>query len=181
MTLELMQETIIKMSKPFNIHDWQDKQKRLSEVDNPAFKINPSNVPGTAAWGGRAGLTVGGDPKDKQYDSPEGEGKMAKGDAIELAKDAKDVAEMIGPDTNLPEWVEAKITKAADYLNDVKDYLSNYDASRGDEEIDEANVTGTGTSISTGNSPAYATPHAFGDDKEKKLKAYKSIGYKPLK
>ena len=146
MTLELMQEKTIQMSKPFNIHDWQDKQRRLNE-----------------------------------YDNPEGEGKMAKGDAIELAKDAKDVAEMIGPDTNLPEWVEAKITKAADYLNDVKDYLSNYDASRGDEEIDEANVTGTGASISTGNSPAYATPHAFGDDKEKKLKAYKSIGYKSLK
>jgi len=23
------------MSKPFNIHDWQDKQKQLSETDNP--------------------------------------------------------------------------------------------------------------------------------------------------
>ena len=32
------------MSKPFNIHDWQDKQKRLAEADNPAFKINPSDV-----------------------------------------------------------------------------------------------------------------------------------------
>ena len=41
MSLELMQEKTIQMSKPFNIHDWQDKQKRLSEVDNPAFKINP--------------------------------------------------------------------------------------------------------------------------------------------
>ena len=162
------------MSKPFNIHDWQDKQRRLAEreafdtgMDQELDDITKSRI---AFY-----------PKDKQYDSPEGEGKMAKGDAIELAKDAKDVAEMIGPDTNLPEWVEAKITKAADYLNDVKDYLSNYDASRGDEEIDEANVTGTGASISTGNSPAYATPHAFGDDKEKKLKAYKSIGYKSLK
>ena len=27
---------------------------------NPAFKINPSKVPGTAAWDKRAGLTVGG-------------------------------------------------------------------------------------------------------------------------
>ena len=41
------------MSKRFNIHEWQAKQKRLAE-------INPSNVPGTAAWGGRAGLRVGG-------------------------------------------------------------------------------------------------------------------------
>jgi hypothetical protein len=48
------------------------------------------------------------------------------------------------------------------------------------KKIEEQNTTGTGTSISTGNSPAYATPNAFGDDKEKKLKPYKSIGYKKV-
>ena len=26
---------------------------------------------------------------------------------------------------NLPEWLEAKITKAADYMNSVKDYLTH--------------------------------------------------------
>ena len=49
-----------------------------------------------------------------------------------------------------------------------------------EEELDEANVTGTGASFSAGNSPAYATPNAFGDDKEKKLKTYKSVGYKEV-
>jgi hypothetical protein len=34
---------------------------------NPAFKINPSKVPGTAAWDKRAGLTVGGDEGTSQY------------------------------------------------------------------------------------------------------------------
>ena len=57
--------------------------------------------------------------------------------AIELANDAADVASMIGPETNLPEWVESKITLAADYLNTVKDYLSNYDASRLHEQEDD--------------------------------------------
>ena len=89
--------------KKFDIKKWQDKIKRLDEQCVPPVK---------------------------HYDSPEGEGKMAKGDAIELANDAADVASMIGPETNLPEWVESKITLAADYLNTVKDYLSNYDASR---------------------------------------------------
>tara|TARA_B100001094_G_C18088113_1_gene748889 strand:+ start:95 stop:577 length:483 start_codon:yes stop_codon:yes gene_type:complete len=94
--------------KKFNIKKWQDKH--LSEQCG--------------------GMEV------KHYDSPEGEGKMAKGDAIELANDAADVASMIGPETNLPEWVESKITLAADYLNTVKDYLSNYDASRLHEQDD---------------------------------------------
>ena len=57
-----------------------------------------------------------------------GEGKMALGDLVELADDANDVAAMIQKDTNLPEWVEAKITLSADYINTVKDYLSSYDA-----------------------------------------------------
>ena len=48
------------------------------------------------------------------------------------------------------------------------------------KKVQEANATGTGTSISTGNSPAFATPFAFGDNKKKKLKTYKSIGYKEI-
>ena len=46
---------------------------------------------------------------------------------LNIMMDQKD---MISPDTNLPEWLEAKITLAAEYLNKAKDYLSNYDASR---------------------------------------------------
>jgi hypothetical protein len=45
-------------------------------------------------------------------------------------------------------------------------------------ELKEANTTGTGTSISTGSSEAYATPFAFGNSKKKK-KGY--MGYKELK
>ena len=46
-------------------------------------------------------------------------------------------------------------------------------------EIKEANVTGTGSSISAGSSEAYATPHAFGNNKRKKKKGY--MGYKEIK
>jgi hypothetical protein len=47
----------------------REQIKKLSEMPvgkgdmNPAFKINPSKVPGTAAWDKRAGLTVGGERK----------------------------------------------------------------------------------------------------------------------
>ena len=34
-------------------------------------------------------------------------------------------------------------------------------------ELDEQNTVGTGTSISTGNSPAYATPYVFKKKKKK--------------
>ena len=51
---------------------------------------------------------------------------MAKHDAMECASDSKDVSEMITDDMNLPEWLEAKITKSADYMNSVKDYLTHH-------------------------------------------------------
>ena len=54
------------------------------------------------------------------------EGSMAKHDAMECAEDAQAVADMIAESDNLPEWLEAKITLAADYMNRVKDYLTHY-------------------------------------------------------
>ena len=54
------------------------------------------------------------------------EGSMAKHDAMECADDARAVADMIQDADNLPEWLEAKITLAADYMNRVKDYLTHY-------------------------------------------------------
>lgn len=54
------------------------------------------------------------------------EGKMAKYSAIECAEDAMDIANMIQETDNLPEWLEAKITLASDYMNKVKDYMTHY-------------------------------------------------------
>ena len=45
-------------------------------------------------------------------------------------------------------------------------------------KTDEASMTGTGASITTGASAAYATPKAFGDNKRKKKKDY--MGYKEI-
>lgn len=57
-------------------------------------------------------------------DYNEREGKMAKQDAMECADDAHAVAEMIHETDDLPEWLEAKITLAAEYMNAVKDWLT---------------------------------------------------------
>jgi len=56
----------------------------------------------------------------------EREGKMAKYSAIECAEDAMDIANMIRETDDLPEWLEAKITLASDYMNKVKDYMTHH-------------------------------------------------------
>jgi len=52
-------------------------------------------------------------------------------------------------------------------------------------EIDEANTTGTGTSITVGSSEAYATPMAFRKKgkkaKNRGLEQAKRLGYIPVK
>ena len=54
------------------------------------------------------------------------EGKMAKHDAMECASDSKDVSNMIQDETDLPEWLEAKITISKENMNAVKDYLTHH-------------------------------------------------------
>ena len=69
-------------------------------------------------------------PKDHSMDSQEGESLMAKGSLHHAIKSAQEIDSVLGDDVDLPEWVEAKLTKAADYLGIVSDYLT-YKDSRG--------------------------------------------------
>lgn len=57
-----------------------------------------------------------------EYDQ---EGNMAKTQLRGVIKDAEHMIEMFGDDDNLPEWVQNKITKAADYLNSAHKYMMN--------------------------------------------------------
>ena len=94
---------------------------------NPAFKINPSKVPGTAAWDKRAGLTVGGERalqvttengvvaiiKDlsdiEAYDRGNTViGVTADGEKIELNRDWSSESHMVDEDMSPEEWEAAK-------------------------------------------------------------------------
>ena len=91
------------------------------------------------------------------------------------AQDFKILAE-----ENLDDLVIYKMSEElTEMVNDFRTHLkNNYPEEH--LKLDEANVTGTGASFNAGNSPAYATPNAFGDDKKKKMKAYTSVGYKEV-
>ena len=59
-----------------------------------------------------------------EYDQ---EGRMAKSD-LKTAKDAADeLRSILDDEENLPEWVQAKITKAVDYLDTARDYMKDND------------------------------------------------------
>jgi hypothetical protein len=51
------------------------------------------------------------------------EGQMAMGQLSSLVNDAGELTNLLGGQTQLPSWVQAKVTKATDYISAVKNYL----------------------------------------------------------
>ena len=61
-------------------------------------------------------------PMDHE-DYDHGEGKMARGQLYNIIQYATELMQMFDDNEDLPEWVEAKITKAFTYLDDAAHYL----------------------------------------------------------
>ena len=70
---------------------------------------------------------------------PNGAG-MAKTDLFHLANTSKELHDMLDDDYPLDDWMEAKITKAADYIRSVHQYVS-YDKTGEGEESKNDHVT----------------------------------------
>ena len=137
-----------------------------------------------------------GDSSDaKTYDGEEkaSGGKMARTDLVTIAKDAQELMNMFGDEAELPDWVESKLTKAADYLNSVKKYVggeivrqqgalmeegSSYSSKKtGNRVMPDKGVqlSRTGVKDLTGQDVAGTTDISdMGDDHKKKVKAAKS-------
>lgn len=56
------------------------------------------------------------------------EGRMAKSQLYKIAKYASELYKMMEDDTQLDAWVQAKLTKACDYIGSVKHYLEGEEA-----------------------------------------------------
>lgn len=65
--------------------------------------------------------------EDSYCEGEEGdsEGRMSQGDLRSVARNALLIDSLITEDSDLPEWIQAKITTAADYLNSVSQYLQH--------------------------------------------------------
>ncbi len=82
------------------------------------------------------------DPKDPvNYGEYDREGDMAKDDLRTINSAAKELYAILDADENLPEWVQAKITKAVDYIDTVRDYMKANKYAE-DIDMDEAKYRG---------------------------------------
>ena len=80
-------------------------------------------------------------PEDPDADYNQGEydreGDMAKDQLRTVNDAAKELYSIIQADENLPEWVQAKITKAMDYIDTARDYMKANKYAEGMQNEDE--------------------------------------------
>jgi len=78
-------------------------------------------------------------PKNNLKEEESGEeSSMARSELNAITKDAKNIMSKVKGNKELEAWTQSKITKAADYLNSVADYMSEED-----KKIDMTNKTCT--------------------------------------
>ena len=73
------------------------------------------------------------------YGEYDREGDMAKDDLRTIDDAVEELYSILRADDNLPEWVQAKITKAVDYIDTARDYMKaqNYEEGVSEGDIEE--------------------------------------------
>jgi hypothetical protein len=91
--------------------------------DNPKFAGKSKKERIKQALG--AAYAAKKEMQKEDYDSGEYdyEGDMAKSDLRSIIYNAKMLHDMLEANTNLPEWLQAKITKAEDYISSAANYM----------------------------------------------------------
>ena len=75
--------------------------------------------------------------EDKDPNEYDNEGEMAKSQLRTVMSAAEDLMNLLDDEDNLPEWAQGKITKAVDYLDSVRDYMTSEAQDDLDEQFEE--------------------------------------------
>ena len=165
------------MSKPFNIHDWQAKQRQLSEIKEETINEISQEVVNIVNNLIRSMVKKFG-PNYSEQDA------VFAIMAALRQRGFKGVNEHHAGDYKpgfLKQSVNTFLDKLKKKTKEGKDYktvekiMEKYFSAK---KKNEASTTGTGAFIKVGTGAAYPTPKAFGDNKRKKKKGY--MGYKEI-
>lgn len=122
--LELAREEV---KQDADLHDVAEAVIQLSQ-NKPATMADYNKI--VDFMGSQGKTESSNDPANQgEYDR---EGEMAMQDLSTAADAANELRSILSADDNLPEWVQAKITKALDYLDTSRDYMKSKE-----EPVDE--------------------------------------------
>ena len=150
------------MAKKFNIHNWQSKH--IFEQDDFTPDLEDDDLKRSKVQ----------QMMRKEKMLAKDKGPMVDSSTMNLISNIDQTWESYEIMTDdLIQFLQAQHdANGSDIVDDWDDLIDTLQKEleyfrEDEEELDEANVTGTGTSISTGDSPAFATPHAFAKNKRK--------------
>ena len=95
-------------------------------------------------------------------DNMDYEGGMAKAQMLKMKNYAKALCDMIDDETQLEAWVQAKLTKASDYMSSVYHYLDYQQTKNLKENIDPRDIEWEDIDPNVENRPDYKAGTIFG-------------------
>ena len=122
--LELAREDV---KQDADLHDIAEIVIKLSSEGNV---VNMANYDQIVSFMNKQGKPAPKMAEDSEYDQ---EGQMAQQDLSTAEEAAEELRSILTADENLPEWVQAKITKAVDYLDTARDYMKAKEEPKEDE------------------------------------------------
>jgi len=102
-------------------------KNRLKQIINEELEVVLTNEEAGEIFGEDVQAQLEADEAGVDEGKHKGEGTMARSQLARTGEISHMLEKMIGDDTNLPEWVESKITKAQDYLSSVLNYMRGED------------------------------------------------------
>jgi len=126
---ETMADPTTVVNQPTSVGNVDAEDKRASRITGKPFKTlrkkqsgyGPEDLSGAVA-GVALGEAVKTQADKGEYDY---EGDMAKSALRTIIRNAQMMHDMLGEDTNLPEWVASKITLAEDYIVSAAQYMQS--------------------------------------------------------
>ena len=113
--------------------DWK-KSTKADAKKNPTGKV--ANMAGQAMQK----MKNMSEEKDEQEYGYEGD--MALNQLATLTRCAEMIKDMLKPDTDMPEWVQSKITLATDYIQTAADYMHSEMNEENSVNVDKVNAAG---------------------------------------
>jgi len=144
------------MKDNFDIHEWRLKQAMINEATFNAKKSDLDRDGRISPYEKKRGMAIAKnmeeqpvkmyhdatDLEEKLYEDDwmqkDDEADMAHGQLSNIKRLSAELCDMIGSEEQLDAWVQAKLTKAEDYLQSVYGYLYGeeaHDQKRNDNQI----------------------------------------------
>jgi hypothetical protein len=144
---EMKKAVAAKMSEQMGVKSASDKVRAGIMEDEIEESIDPTEIHnGPAPKGQSVNFADKGDkqppnttvvPKNNIKEEDGEESSMARSELNAVTKDAKSIMSKVKGNKELEAWTQSKITKAADYLNSVADYMSEEEK----ENLEEARIS----------------------------------------